>query len=61
MPSVIDPPRGCPFVTRCPRQLGAVCEEVPPPVQHVTAGHVLVCHIPIESSHQGGAVPTKEA
>ena len=29
VPSVIDPPRGCPFVTRCPRQLGALCEEVP--------------------------------
>jgi peptide/nickel transport system ATP-binding protein len=61
MPSVIDPPRGCPFVTRCPRQLGAVCEEVPPPVQHVTANHVIVCHIPIESSHRGSAVPTREA
>jgi peptide/nickel transport system ATP-binding protein len=61
MPSVIDPPRGCPFVTRCPRQLGAVCEEVPPPVQHVTANHIIVCHILIESSHRGSAVPAKEA
>jgi peptide/nickel transport system ATP-binding protein len=48
VPSVIDPPRGCPFVTRCPRQLGALCEEVPPPLQHVTANHVMACHIPIE-------------
>jgi oligopeptide/dipeptide ABC transporter ATP-binding protein len=60
MPSVIDPPRGCPFVTRCPRQLGAVCEEVSPPLQQVTANHVLVCHIPIESSHRSSARPAKE-
>jgi peptide/nickel transport system ATP-binding protein len=61
IPSVIDPPRGCPFVTRCPRQLGAVCEEVSPPLQQVTANHVIVCHIPIESSHRGSARPAKEA
>jgi peptide/nickel transport system ATP-binding protein len=61
MPSVIDPPRGCPFVTRCPRQLGAMCEEVPPPVQHVTASHAIVCHIPIENGHRGSAMPAKEA
>jgi peptide/nickel transport system ATP-binding protein len=60
MPSVIDPPRGCPFVTRCPRQLGALCEEIPPPLQHVTANHVMACHIPIESGHQGSAMHAKE-
>ena len=48
VPSIIDPPRGCPFVMCCPRQLGALCEEVPPPLQHVTANHVMACHIPIE-------------
>ena len=51
VPSIIDPPRGCPFVTRCPRQLGALCQEVAPPLQHVTANHVMACHIPIESGH----------
>jgi peptide/nickel transport system ATP-binding protein len=61
MPSVIDPPRGCPFVTRCPRRLGAVCAEVPPPLQHVTANHVIACHLPIERGHRGSAVPAKEA
>ena len=53
VPSVIDPPRGCPFVTRCPRQLGALCEEVPPPLQHLTPTHVVACHIPIESGTGG--------
>jgi peptide/nickel transport system ATP-binding protein len=61
VPSVVDPPRGCPFVTRCPRQLGALCEEVPPPVQHVTASHVMTCHIPIASGHQGSAMHATEA
>jgi peptide/nickel transport system ATP-binding protein len=60
VPSVVDPPRGCPFVTRCPRQLGALCEEVPPPVQHVTASHVMACHIPIASGHQGSAMHATE-
>jgi peptide/nickel transport system ATP-binding protein len=61
VPSSIDPPRGCPFVTRCPRQLGALCEEVPPPLQHVTVNHVMACHIPIESGHQGSARHAKGA
>jgi peptide/nickel transport system ATP-binding protein len=62
VPSVVDPPRGCPFVTRCPRQLGALCEEVPPPLQHVTANHVIACHISmLESGHQDRAVHTKDA
>jgi peptide/nickel transport system ATP-binding protein len=61
LPSVIDPPMGCPFVTRCPRRLGAVCEAVPPPLQHVTANHVLACHIPIAGSHRGSATTAKEA
>jgi peptide/nickel transport system ATP-binding protein len=60
MPSAIDPPRGCPFVTRCPHQLGALCEEVPPPLHHVTAHHVIACHIPIESGHQSRAIHAKE-
>ena len=61
VPSVVDPPRGCPFVTRCPRQLGALCEEVPPPLQQITANHVMACHIPIEGAHQGSAIQAREA
>src|SRR5262252_107629 len=61
VPSVVDPPRGCPFVTRCPRQLGALCEEVPPPLQHATANHVMACHIPTENGHQGSAMHAREA
>ena len=48
VPSVIDPPRGCPFVTRCPRQLGMLCATERPPLQQVTATHSIACHIPLE-------------
>ncbi|MBL8700754.1 MAG: ABC transporter ATP-binding protein [Alphaproteobacteria bacterium] len=47
LPSAIDPPRGCPFHTRCPRKLGAVCVDVPPPVQTTADGHRIDCHIPL--------------
>ena len=29
----MSPPSGCPFHTRCPRKLGAMCETEPPPEQ----------------------------
>jgi len=59
VPSIVDPPKGCPFVTRCPRQLGALCEEVPPPLQHATVNHVMACHIPHERLRQAGAMDEK--
>ncbi len=46
-PSALDPPRGCPFVTRCPRRLGDICEEQRPPVQRASATHAIACHIPL--------------
>ena len=45
LPSVIDPPKGCPFSTRCPRRMD-VCESEPPPEREVAPGHVIRCHIP---------------
>ena len=48
LPSVLDPPKGCPFHTRCPRKLGAICEDTPPPAIEDSPGHVIRCHIPIE-------------
>ena len=32
LPSVVNPPKGCPFNTRCPRKIGRVCETEVPPV-----------------------------
>ena len=47
LPSVLDPPKGCPFNTRCPRKLGAICETERPPVHKTVNGHAIACHIPL--------------
>jgi peptide/nickel transport system ATP-binding protein len=40
-------PGGCVFHTRCPRKLGALCEQVEPPLTAgVEPGHQIRCHIP---------------
>ena len=48
IPSAADPPPGCVFHTRCPRKLGAICEESEPPLLEVDSGHLMRCHIPID-------------
>jgi peptide/nickel transport system ATP-binding protein len=48
IPSAADPPSGCVFHTRCPRFLGAICEEEEPPLAEVGPGHFMRCHIPVE-------------
>jgi peptide/nickel transport system ATP-binding protein len=48
LPSVLDPPKGCPFATRCPRKVGAVCDEERPPEQAVVGEHMIACHISLE-------------
>ncbi len=45
LPSVIDPPKGCPFESRCPRKLGKICQDQRPPVQRVSDNHTIACHI----------------
>ena len=47
MPSVINPPSGCRFSTRCPRYIGKICNEQEPPNQQVESGHIIKCHIPL--------------
>jgi peptide/nickel transport system ATP-binding protein len=47
VPSPTARPAGCPFAGRCPRYLGAVCDDVPPPVQDAGNGHRIACHIPL--------------
>ncbi len=48
LPSALDPPMGCPFVTRCPRKLGEICEQERPLMQSLSREHAIACHIPIE-------------
>ncbi len=48
IPSVIDPPKGCRFATRCPRKIGAICDTTPPPEQEASPGHRIKCHIPLD-------------
>ena len=48
IPSAASPPSGCVFHTRCPRNLGAICEQTEPPLVEVEEGHHMRCHIPID-------------
>lgn len=45
LPSAINPPTGCPFQTRCPRKIGAICEEEMPPEKNLPGGHFICCHL----------------
>lgn len=48
IPSPRHKPSGCPFHTRCPRKIGAICETTLPPWQDAGDGHQIRCHIPPE-------------
>ena len=48
IPSTLNPPKGCPFATRCPRHLGTICDTTPPDYKVVSEGHDIACHIPVE-------------
>jgi peptide/nickel transport system ATP-binding protein len=45
LPSPMNPPPGCPFQTRCPRKIGAICETELPPVKELAPGHKIMCHL----------------
>ena len=52
LPSAMNPPKGCPFCTRCHRKIGDICDNEPPPEQIVTDRHVIKCHIPLAELKQ---------
>jgi peptide/nickel transport system ATP-binding protein len=56
IPSAANPPSGCVFHTRCPRHLGAICDETEPPLVEVERGHAMRCHIPIDELRRLQAV-----
>ena len=39
---------GCCFARRCPRTLGSVCEQTPPPTIEAAPGHRIACHLPLD-------------
>ncbi|SIT41814.1 Oligopeptide/dipeptide ABC transporter, ATPase subunit [Paraburkholderia ribeironis] len=59
LPSAASPPSGCVFHTRCPRKLGAICEQQDPPFLDAGGGtgdaappggaHRIRCHIPVDT------------
>lgn len=48
IPSPRNLPTGCRFHTRCPRKLGAICEQEIPPWQDDGDGHYIRCHRTID-------------
>ncbi len=45
LPSPLNPPKGCVFHTRCPSAIEGKCDTIDPPVQELSKGHKIVCHI----------------
>ena len=46
-PSPMNLPKGCRFASRCPRKLGPICDNEPPPLRKPSASHEIACHIPL--------------
>ena len=42
------PAKGRAFQRRCPRRIGAICDETVPPWQHGADGHLIRCHVPLD-------------
>jgi peptide/nickel transport system ATP-binding protein len=54
------PARGCRFAGRCPRKLGAVCEQEAPPWQDEGDAHFIRCHIPLSELRAAQSHAQKE-
>jgi peptide/nickel transport system ATP-binding protein len=48
VPSAVTIPSGCRFHPRCPRKIGAICEDEEPPWREAGHHHRICCHIPLE-------------
>jgi peptide/nickel transport system ATP-binding protein len=60
IPSAAHIPSGCRFHTRCPRKIGAICEQQEPPWQDSGDGHRIRCHIPLEELIQLQSMPSPD-
>jgi len=45
---VAPSPTGCVFAPRCPRKIGPICDEQPPPAHALAPDHVVLCHLPTD-------------
>ena len=45
VPSRVGPLDGCPFESRCPRRIGAICRQAPPPEVRLGEDHRISCHL----------------
>ena len=50
VPTMRERFQGCFFAGRCPRKLGSICDETPPPTRTGpdSPNHVIHCHIPVD-------------
>lgn len=45
IPSPMNPPRGCPFHTRCFKKIGKICETETPEIKDIGDNHKVACHL----------------
>ncbi|WP_436640138.1 ABC transporter ATP-binding protein [Microbaculum sp. FT89] len=45
LPSPSNPPKGCPFCTRCPYVIEGLCDKRKPPNRRMADGHYIFCHL----------------
>ncbi|WP_306027418.1 ABC transporter ATP-binding protein [Stappia sp. MMSF_3263] len=45
IPSPSNPPKGCPFSTRCPYMIPGTCDVDLPPLRSFGEGHGILCHL----------------
>jgi len=50
VPTLHERFQGCFFAGRCPRKIGPICDQIPPPacIGPDSRDHVSYCHIPVE-------------